>query len=102
MNLRWTDNKIGRDGVRILAEALKTNITLTELDLSSAVKMAIIINNDIMSITTTRTENDIGREGVRMLSEVLKVDSGIFSRFRGLKSNTTLTSLNLSGGGMKT
>ena len=32
-----------------------------------------------------------------MISDVLKSDSGILSRIRGSKSNTTLTSLNLSG-----
>ncbi len=32
-----------------------------------------------------------------MISDVLKSDTGIISRWRGFKPNTTLTSLNLSG-----
>ena len=32
-----------------------------------------------------------------MISEAFKVDTGMFSRLRGYKPNTTLTSLNLSG-----
>ena len=31
--VEWTDNKIGVEGARGLAEALKTNTTLTELNL---------------------------------------------------------------------
>ena len=30
----YADNKIGKEGIRNLTEALKTNTTLTELDLS--------------------------------------------------------------------
>ena len=29
----WTDNKIGDEGARMISESLKTNTTLTNLDL---------------------------------------------------------------------
>ena len=49
------------------------------------------------TIKVKTTENDIGKEGVIMISDALKSDTGIISRWRGFKPNTTLTSLNLSG-----
>ena len=33
INEIWTANKIGDEGARMLSESLKTNTTLTELDL---------------------------------------------------------------------
>ncbi len=36
-----------------------------------------------------------------MLSDVLKLSSGVMSRFRGYRPNTTLTSLDLYGDKMK-
>ncbi len=46
---------------------------------------------------TITVDNGIWREEATMISDVLKGDSGLMSRLRGYKSNTTLTSLNLSG-----
>ena len=41
------------------------------------------------------TENDIGEEGAMFIAEALKMNKSLFSR--GVKSNSTLTSLDLSG-----
>ena len=41
------------------------------------------------------TENDVGEEGAMFILEALRMNKSFFSR--GLKSNTTLTSLDLTG-----
>ena len=35
LNIKWTDNNIGAKGAKMISESLKTNTTLTTLDLSS-------------------------------------------------------------------
>ena len=52
------------------------------------------VNGDDQSKSIDGT---VGREGLIMINDVLKADTGIISRLRGFKPNTTLTSLNLSG-----
>ena len=37
--LKWTDNKIGDEGAIAISESLKTNTTLTELNLGGDVKI---------------------------------------------------------------
>ena len=41
------------------------------------------------------TEKDVGEEGAMFIEEALRMNKSLFSR--GLKSNSTLTSLDLSG-----
>ncbi|KAG9061040.1 hypothetical protein KI688_007669 [Linnemannia hyalina] len=83
-------NSIGRDGAQALSEALKTNSTLTTLDLKNS---------------------RIGSDGAQALFEALKtnttlttlnltdntiVNSGAQALFEALKTNSTLTTLNLT------
>ena len=69
-----------------MSDALKSNTTLTELDLrcqherNNAQMMSI--SNSLFSIFIKTTGNSIGERGVKSLSDALK-------------SNTTLTKLNL-------
>ena len=75
-----TDNNIGDDAAKLLSDALKTNTTLTSLDLSGEEENMIDKkgrNADWLA------GNQIGDEGAKAMSEMLKV-------------NTTLTSLDLS------
>ena len=78
---------IGYAGATSLSEALKSNATLTELDLSGENKkkedtQKTFINNSLFSILFTQTGNDIEDTGATSLSEALK-------------SNTTLKKLYL-------
>ena len=80
-------NNIGETGAASLSESLKSNTTLTELDLSSEDKkkkktQKTSINNSLFSLLFTSTGNNIGDSGATSLSALLK-------------SNTTLTKLNL-------
>ena len=69
-----------------MSESLKSNTTLTELDLRCDDKrkktQKTSINNSLFSILITSTDNYIGETGATSLSEALK-------------SNTTLTELDL-------
>ena len=83
-----TDNEIGDRGATSLSEALKSNTTLTKLDLSGENKKKThkrhpLTNHSFLFLFTS-TDNNIGGTGATSLSELLK-------------SNTTLTELNLSG-----
>jgi len=104
-----TGNNIGESGARMISESLKTNTTLTTLSLNgdekwSKMKWIIIIikktkewKNEMKNINDNEnteerwqmikwkiwTGNNIGESGTRMISE-------------SLKTNTTLTVLNLS------
>ena len=83
-----TGNKIGDTGATSLSEALKSNTTLTQLNLGGEDKrrktQKTLIDNSLFSILITSTGNNIGDTGAASLSE-------------SLKSNTTLTELNLDG-----
>ena len=85
--IKSTGNKIGDTGATSLSEALKSNTTLTQLDLSREDKrnntQMTSINNPPFSILIKSTVNKIGNTGAASLSEALK-------------SNTTITQLNLS------
>ena len=79
-----TDNWSGETGVTSLSEALKSNTTLTKLDLSGEDKKH---QKDILHQFTSflmQTGNDFRDTGITSLSEALK-------------SNTTLTTLDLCG-----
>ena len=71
-----------------MSDALKSNTTLTKLDLSREHERSNTqissINNQIFSILIKSTDNRIGDTGATSLSDALK-------------SNTTLTELYLSG-----
>ena len=88
--LNLSKNMVGDDGVAALAEAIKTNPTLTELNLS---------------------KNVVGDDGVAALAEAIKTnstltelnlstntagDGGVAALAEAIKTNSTLTELNLS------
>ena len=77
----WTDNKIRVTGARMISELLKTNTTLTKLNLTSDKNIIYFIYKEWNDMICTA--NNIGESGARMISE-------------SLKTNTTLTELNLS------
>ena len=84
---KTTENDIEVTGATSLSEALKSNTTLTQVDLSREYKrnntQIESINNPLSSILIKSTGNKIGEAGIESLSDALK-------------SNTTLTELNLS------
>jgi hypothetical protein len=69
-------NNIGNEGAIKLSEALKSNSSLSDLNLSGDTCCLISFS--------LNTENKIGNEGAIQL-------------FEALKSNTSITSLNLNG-----
>ena len=84
-----TDNTIGARGATSLSESLKVNTTLVEIDLSGKKQRKKTHKRHPSTIHSfpfiiTSTGNKVGDTGVASLSEALK-------------SNTTLTELNLSG-----
>ena len=89
-----TGNVIGDTGATSLSEALKTNATLTELNLNGEDKRKKTLKRypstiHSFSFLFTSTGNTIGDTGAASLSEALK-------------SNTTLIKLDLSGKDKKT
>ena len=83
---QWTDNDIGAEGATQISETLKTNTTLTSLDLLGDDKD----NNKQVNVLKWKTnpikqwtDNRIGEEGAKKICE-------------SLKTNTTLASLNLT------
>ena len=81
-----TDSKIGDTGATSLSESLKSNATLTELNLSCQDKRRHtkdIHQQFTLFFLSTSTANQIGDTGITSLNE-------------SLKSNTTLTALDLS------
>ena len=82
--IKTTVNKIGDTGIASLSDALKSNTTLSGLDLGSEHKrnntQMASINNPLFFIFIKSTVNKIGYTGIASLSDVLK-------------SNTTLTEL---------
>ena len=83
--LSSTDNKIGDTGATSLSESLKSNTTLTELNLGCEDKRRHKRHPSTVHyfLFSSPTGNDIGETGVSSLSE-------------SLKSNSTLTELNLN------
>ena len=83
-----TDNNIGEEGATSLSESLKTNTTLTKLNLGGEEKKKTHKRHSStihsFPFLFTSTENKIGDTGATSLSE-------------SLKSNTTLTELDLTG-----
>ena len=80
-----TGNKIGERGAKTMSDALKSNTTLTQLDLlckhkRNNTQMTSI--NESLFILIKSTGNNIGDTGTTSLSDALK-------------TNTTLTKLNL-------
>ena len=86
--IKSTGNSIGETGATSLSDALKSNTTLTKLNLWREHKrdntQMASINNPLFSILIKSTGNNIGETGATSLSDALK-------------SNTTLTKLNLRG-----
>ena len=83
--IKLSVNKIGSTGATSLSDALKSNTTLTKLNLSgekSNTQMAFI-NNSLFFHSYQTTDNWIGYTGAASLSDALK-------------TNTTLTELDLS------
>ena len=81
-----TGNEIGDTGATSLSESLKSNTTLTELNLLGEDKgrhAEKTINKSLFPFLITSSGNEIGDIGVSSLSEALK-------------SNTTLTQLKLA------
>ena len=83
-----TDKNIEETAASLLSDALKSNTTLTQLNLCREDKRNITqmtsISNQLFSIFTKSTGNNIGVTGATSLSDALK-------------SNTTLTKLDLCG-----
>ena len=82
-----TDTKIGDTGATSLSEALKSNTTLTKLNLRGEDKrktQKTSINNSLFSFLFDSTGNKFGNTGATSLSDALK-------------SNTSLAELNLFG-----
>ena len=81
-----TDNEIGDTGATSLSDALKSNTTLAQLNLSCKSKRSntpiTSINKALLFILIKSTGNKIGEAGRASLCDALK-------------SNTTLTELDL-------
>ncbi|KAF9112767.1 hypothetical protein BGX27_002853 [Mortierella sp. AM989] len=110
-------NLIGDGGALALSEALKTNTTLTTLDLTNNIigkegglALAEALKTNITLITLDLTNNLVRREGDLTLSEALKVNrtfttldlsrnsigkEGALALAEVLKTNTTLITLDL-------
>ena len=54
--MQWADNKIGADGARMISEGLKSNSTLSKLDLGSDDD-----ENDEWIYKENRDQNDINK-----------------------------------------
>lgn len=83
-----TGNKIGDTGATSISEALKTNTTLTELDLGGE-KQQMVSNKHLFFNRTKSTGNVIGGLGAKALSESLKVNTKLISL--GLRSEQKIT-----------
>ena len=87
---QWTGNGIGAEGAIQISESLKTNTTLTELNLYRDDTYSQDNNKQMKEMKWNTnpikqwTGNQIGAEGAIAISE-------------SLKTNTTMTELNLGG-----
>ena len=85
--IKSTENYLGDEGAKSLGDALKLNTALAKLNLRCEYKRNIpmtSINKPLFSVLIKPTVNHIGDTGATSLGEALK-------------SNTTLTELNLWG-----
>ena len=89
--MNYSENNIGDIGAKSLSDALKTNTTLIGLNLSCEHKRKEkkktqigTINNSLSSVFIQSSDNELG-------------DTGATSLIDALKSNTTLTQLDLEG-----
>ncbi|KAG0311070.1 hypothetical protein BGZ99_010405 [Dissophora globulifera] len=103
------DGSIGDHGTRALSEALKTNLTLTNLN-NGAQALSTALKTDSTLTTLNLQSNLIREKGVQALSEALKTNSVLITLnlqrnsidFKGAlalilarRINSTLTTLNL-------
>ncbi|KAL1520434.1 hypothetical protein AB1Y20_022017 [Prymnesium parvum] len=118
--LSHTRNKIGDEGAAHIAEALKTNATLTSLHLEGAPPLRRRDRHathrtalrPCLSFPLSHTRNKIEAEGAAHIAEALKTNATLTSLHlyenkigaegaahiaEALKTNATLTSLNLNG-----
>ncbi|KAL1512428.1 hypothetical protein AB1Y20_005683 [Prymnesium parvum] len=119
-SLHLDENNIGAEGAAHIAEALKTNATLTSLHLDGAPPLRRRDRHathptalrHCPALPLSHTQNNIGAEGAAHIAEALKTNTSLTSlNLRGtnigaegaahiaevLKTNATLTSLNLDG-----
>lgn len=110
------NNNIGPNVARVLADALKENETLTELDLShnNIGPNGAMVLADVIQVNSTLTKlnlygNSIGPNGARALADVIQVnhtltelnlavnsiDDGVIALAHALQVNRTLTKLHL-------
>ena len=78
-----TDNGIGEEGAKVMSKMMKTNTTLTSLNLCSEEEKKKQGGEGRENNVNLFPDNEVKEEGVKAISEMLKV-------------NTTLTSLSLS------
>ena len=120
--LRLDDRQIRASHVDVLSDALKSNTTLTELNLSSnfigdagAASVADALKSNTTLTKLNLSSNGIGAAGAASVADALKSnstltklnlsendigDAGAASVADALKFNTTLTKLNLSSNGI--
>lgn len=63
-------NRIGVDGARALAAALKSNASLASINMSS--KRSVLVVCDVASLTSWRVDNEIGDDGVEAMAIALR------------------------------
>ena len=82
INFLTLDNEIGDEGAKVIGETLKTNRSLTQINLGLEL---FNIKNDQFTFYTlyhSTKHNEIGSDGTKIIAD-------------GLKANTTLTHINL-------
>ena len=100
--IKSTDNDIGDTGAASLSDALKTNTTLTQLNLYCEHKRNSTDNENTStihssSINTKSTDNGIGETGATSMSDALKSNTALTQLwFEGehKRNNTQMTSIN--------
>ena len=89
LDLSW--NIFGAEGLKSLCEALVTNTSLTELDLSSC---SIVVSEDISHVLTEMLKRNNTLEVLHLLGSIL-TESACHYLATGLKDNTSLRELDL-------
>jgi hypothetical protein len=117
--LDLSQNAIGDSGVSVLAEALKTNTSVTKINLyeneigdSGAVALAVALKTNTSVTKIDLHENEIGDSGALLLANALKTntsvteidlsgneigDSGAVALADALKTNASVTKIALYG-----